>query len=247
MRLPDLDGHRALVTGSSSGIGLATASALIEQGCTVHGLDVGPAPTQLSHGYTHVRCDLREDTEIAAAVAEMMRGGAIDHVVNIAGIDPLVSLAEGGESHWDHIVDLDLKAYYLIIHHSLAGLRAGRGRSIVNVSSVNYRLGVPKRSIYAAAKAGILGLTRGLARELGAENIRINTVTPGWVFTERQREEYFVGDKAAKHLDYLHRVQSLSLHIDPSDIAWHILFYLSSITRASTGHNCVVDAGWLLE
>ncbi|RFC43135.1 MAG: NAD(P)-dependent dehydrogenase, partial [Verrucomicrobia bacterium] len=83
--------------------------------------------------------------------------------------------------------------------------------------------------------------------ELGAEGIRLNTVTPGWIFTERQVGEYFVGPKAKKHLAYLAGVQSLPLKITAGDVANHILFYLSDASRASTGHNCVVDGGWLLE
>jgi NAD(P)-dependent dehydrogenase (short-subunit alcohol dehydrogenase family) len=117
----------------------------------------------------------------------------------------------------------------------------------VNISSINYRLGVVGRSIYSTTKAGILGLTTGLARELGREGIRINTTTPGWVFTERQVEEYFGAPDAEKHLGTLRERQALPLHIEPADVANHILFYLSNVSRASTGHNCVVDGGWLLE
>jgi NAD(P)-dependent dehydrogenase (short-subunit alcohol dehydrogenase family) len=118
----------------------------------------------------------------------------------------------------------------------------------VNVSSIGNRLGVPKRSIYAVSKAGILGLTTGLARELGAEGIRINTVSPGWVFTPGQVAEYFSaeGDRE-KYLAYLKQVQALDIQITAQDIAQHILFYLSEVSAASTGHNCVVDGGWLLE
>ncbi len=247
MRLPDLEGRRALVTGTSGGIGKAVARALLAQGCSVHGLDIGPDPSDLGAGYTHHRCDLSDAAALRAAASAACGDSALDHLVNVAGIDPLHSLAEGGEREWDRVLDLDLKAYYLLIHHCLEPLKRGAGKSIVNVSSINYRLGVPKRSIYAAAKAGILGLTRGLARELGADGIRINTVSPGWVFTERQRDEHFSGAAGVEKLAYLHRVQSLALHIEPVDIATHILFYLSSASRASTGHNCVVDAGWLLE
>ncbi|MEO6845435.1 MAG: SDR family oxidoreductase, partial [Ginsengibacter sp.] len=170
-----------------------------------------------------------------------------DGVVNVAGIDSKFALADGDERAWQKLVDLNLRAYYLVIRASAPLLRRGRGKAIVNVSSINYRLGVPKRSIYSVTKAGILGLTTGLARELGREGIRINTVTPGWIFTERQVKEYFSGAKAAQHLAYLAGVQSLSLKISATDVANHILFYLSDASRASTGHNCVVDGGWLLE
>jgi len=238
----DFRGRTALVTGSAAGIGRATVEALLAQGATVVGIDVEKA--DFGADYRHVSCDLRDPAAIDAAIGALP---AINHVVNVAGIDPLIPLAAGDANAWDKVIDLDLRAYYLVIRAAMPALLKGSGRSIVNVSSINYRLGVPKRSIYSAAKAGILGLTRGLARELGAEGVRINTVSPGWVFTERQEAEYFSGVDAAKHLDYLHRVQALTHHVSPADIAAHILFYLSDASRASTGHNCVVDAGWLLE
>jgi NAD(P)-dependent dehydrogenase (short-subunit alcohol dehydrogenase family) len=117
----------------------------------------------------------------------------------------------------------------------------------VNVSSINYRLRIVGRSIYSTTKAGILALTTGLARELGRARIRIITIAPGWVFTERQVEEYFGTPDAEEHLGTLCERQALPLHIEPADVANHILFYLSNVGRASTGHNCVVDGGWLLE
>jgi NAD(P)-dependent dehydrogenase (short-subunit alcohol dehydrogenase family) len=247
MRLADLDGHRAVVSGAAGGIGLAITRALLDQGCAVWGVDVAEAPAR-GERYRHSRCDLSDGASIARTMDEISREWPqLDHLVNVAGIDPLLSLADGGEAEWDRIVDIDLRAYYLLIRAAAPLLKHGDGRSIVNLSSINYRLGVPKRSIYSTAKAGIIGLTHGLARELGKDGIRINCVSPGWVFTERQRREYFEGPEAAKHLEHLHRVQSLPLHIAAEDIASHVLFYLSSASRASTGHNCVVDAGWLLE
>lgn len=247
LRLPDLRGKIALVTGASAGIGRATVDALLANGATCFGLALD-RPAIRSPKFHFIACDLTDPEEISAAVAAVKRKTKrLDHVVNVAGIDPKHSLAEGDAARWDKIVDLNLRAYYLVIRECLDLLRAGTGRAVVNVSSINYRLGLPGRSIYSATKAGILGLTTGLARELGAEGIRINTVTPGWIFTERQMADYFTGPSAAKHLAYLEKVQSISLRIQPADIANHILFYLSAASRASTGHNCVVDGGWLLE
>ena len=107
---------------------------------------------------------------------------------------------------------------------------------------------MPRRSLYSISKAGILGLTTGLARELGSEGIRINSVSPGWVFTERQIREYFTEPKERKkNLATLEARQAINCQITPQDVANHVLFYLSEASQASTGHNCVVDAGWLLE
>lgn len=247
IRLPDLAGRVALVTGASSGIGRATAELLLANGVIVHGVSHNEAPVEHASFHAHV-CDLRDAVAIKQTVSAIAAGSPhLDYVVNVAGIDPKVSLDEGDSTQWDEIADTNLRAYYLVLHETVALLRRGQGRAVVNVSSINYRLGVPKRAIYAATKAGILGLTTGLARELGRDGIRINTVTPGWVFTPNQVREYFNGAEAEKNLAYLASVQSLRVKINATDIANHILFYLSEVSRASTGHNCVVDAGWTLE
>jgi NAD(P)-dependent dehydrogenase (short-subunit alcohol dehydrogenase family) len=245
--LPDLKDKTAIVTGTSMGIGKATAALLLENGARVFGLSRGDK--EWKHpGFSHIACDLSDAASIASAFKKISENTAgIDYVVNVAGVDPKYTLDEVTVEQWDHLLDLNLRAYYLVIKHALPLLRLGKGRSVVNVSSINYRLGIPGRAAYSASKAGILGLTTGLSRELGRENIRINTVTPGWVFTERQIEEYFDGDDAQKHLAYLAQQQSVKLKITASDAANHILFYLSDVSRASTGHNCVVDGGWLLE
>ena len=247
IRLADLRGKTAVVTGASAGIGRSTVEALLENGATCFGL--ARRPGAIDHpGFRPVPCNLGDAGAIAQAFAAIRAATShLDYVVNVAGIDPKIPLAEADAGRWQEIVDLNLRAYYLVIRESAPLLRLGTGRAIVNVSSINYRLGLPGRAIYSATKAGILGLTTGLARELGADGIRINTVTPGWVFTERQVDEYFTGAAAAKHLEHLAKVQALPLQIQAADVANHILFYLSDVSRASTGHNCVVDGGWILE
>lgn len=170
--------------------------------------------------------------------------------MNVAGVDPLISIEEGNEKSWDEIVNINLRGYYFCIRSSLAMLRKGDGKSIVNMSSINYKLGVPGRSIYSATKTGIIGLTAGLARELGKYEIRINCISSGWVFTERQKKEYFDTKNKSrdkKYLDNLFSMQSLKIKIQPEDIANHIIFLLSNSSRATTGHNLIVDGGWLLE
>lgn len=248
IHLPDLRGGTALVTGASRGIGQAVVEALAALEVRCYGLTRGGLPPNLPPHVVSVPCDLGDAAAIKRAVAVVAaETESLDYLVNVAGVDPKYSLEEGTVEVWDEIVDLNLRAYYLLIRACLPLLRRGRGRAIVNVSSINYRLGIVGRSIYSTTKAGILGLTTGLARELGREGIRINTVTPGWIFTERQVAEYFATPDAGKHLATLGEKQALPLHIQPMDIANHILFYLSTVSRASTGHNCVVDGGWLLE
>jgi len=245
--LPDLQGKTAVVTGVSMGIGRATAERLLENGARVVGL------SRVADRWTHpgllgLSCDLSDAGAVEAAFREVaLRVERLDYVVNVAGADPKYPIDTITLGEWDRLVDLNLRAYYFVIKGALPLLRRGRGKSVVNVSSINYRLGVPGRAPYSATKAGILGLTTGLSRELGREGIRVNTVSPGWVFTERQIEEYFEGPQAPKFLEHLARHQAIRLKMSAGDVANHVVFYLSEVSRASTGHNCVVDAGWLLE
>jgi NAD(P)-dependent dehydrogenase (short-subunit alcohol dehydrogenase family) len=245
--LPDLQGRTAVVTGVSTGIGRAAAELLLENGARVVGLS-RTADSWTHPGLLGLSCDLSDAAAVEAAFREIaLRMEQLDYVVNVAGADPKYPIDAITIAEWDRLVDLNLRAYYFVIKGALPLLRRGRGRSVVNVSSINYRLGVTGHAPYSATKAGILGLTTGLSRELGREGIRVNTVSPGWVFTERQIEEPAEGPQASRLLEHLAQHQAIRIKMSALDVANHIVFYLSEVSRASTGHNCVVDAGWLLE
>lgn len=164
IRLPDLRGKTALVTGASSGIGKATVDLLLENGVRVFG--ISRDPLRGGHpDFLHSECDLSDPHGSETAFREIAnRTERLDYVVNVAGIDPKHAVDETTVAQWDQVLNLNLRAYYFVIQAALPLLRRGTGRSIVNVSSINYRLGVPGRSAYSASKAGILGLTTGLSR-----------------------------------------------------------------------------------
>lgn len=259
LRLLDLAGRCALVTGASNGIGRAVALALARQGCAVSALDLAPpaaaaddtdAAVGAGGSITFVRCDVSQSEAVDAAVAQVRDSchGALDYLVNVAGIDPKVSLEDGDAAAWDRVLDTNLRSQYLLIRRAAPLLERGRGKAIVNVSSLSAYLGVRRRAIYSASKAGVFGLTTGLARELGDRGIRINSVAPGWVFTPRQVSEYFAGAEREGNEAYLDSVQSLrGKRIAPDEIAAPILFLLSEASGAITGSNIMADGGWRLQ
>ena len=243
---PDLMGKRFLVTGASQGIGRTVVKFLLKQGGSVVG--IANEPAEYGENYLHVTCDL-SDAEILRQSMHDICKEPLDGLINIAGIDPKIPLTDATLAAWHRVIDLDLRAYHLTIHHALSAIKLGTLKSIVNMGSINHQLGVPERGLYTVAKCGIIGLSRGLTRELGRDGIRINTISPGWVLTDRQRQEYFPDTEQGKALleDLFTQKQSLRLEIQTEDIAAHVLFYLSGVSRASTGHNCVVDGGWILQ
>lgn len=255
IRLADLAGRRALVTGASAGIGRAVATALSAQGAHVVGLDVNAplavaASAAATGAISHYPCDLRDAASVSSCVAAAVAasGGALDYVVNVAGADSFYSLAEGGAEPYEAVMGLNLRAPYLVLVAASAALDAGVGKAVVNVSSINARLGIPRRTLYTSAKGGVQSLTRGLSRELGARGIRVNTVSPGWVMTDTQRRAVFDTPAGPAAEAFLSSVQSLpAKRITADDVAASILFLLSNASGAVTGSNLVVDAGWTLE
>ena len=160
IQFDDFQDRLAVVTGATQGIGRATCRMLLDQGARVIGLARGESRFEDDARYTHLRCDLADAAAIEAAFDRVAaEHDALDYVVNVAGYDPKFTLEEGDADHWDALVNLNLRGYYLVIRRAVPLLRRGLGKAIVNVSSINYRLGLPKRSIYSTTKAGILGLT----------------------------------------------------------------------------------------
>lgn len=185
-----LSGHRAVVTGGASGIGAAIATRLVAEGCRVALLDSDqPAADRMATTLSAageviaVRCDVRSAADVAAAVDEVVAAfGGIEILVNNAGILGLVRpLAEYPEDDFVRVVDIDLLGTYRVSHAVLPHmLAAGTGR-IVNIASISGKEGNAMMTAYAAAKAGVVGLTKSLGKELARTGIVVNCITPGGV------------------------------------------------------------------
>ncbi len=246
---PGLADKVVLVTGGATGIGADIVRAFAGQGARVAFLDIqdtpaaklvadleaaGPAPLFL-------RCDLTDLAALAAAAAAVGdRIGPVSVLVNNAADDTRHRLDELTPENWDRAQAVNLRPQFFAAQAVAPGMRAAGGGAIVNLSSIAWRLGVDGLDAYGAAKAGILGLTRSLARALGPDGIRVNAVEPGAVMTDRQRRLWYPTPESVAAMVAR---QTLRQPLLGSDIARAVLFLASDEARMITGQSLIVDAG----
>ena len=240
MIIPDLQSKIALVTGGANGIGAATVRALHGQGACVFFCDLdakagAELARELGERATFAKVDLGKEREIVRWIGKV---GRIDILINNAAKDPRIELEKTTVAAWDRLFATNLRAYFLTCREAVSHMP--RGSAIINLASIVFHQAPPKMSAYVATKGGVLGFTRSLARELGPRRIRVNTVSPGWVMTERQLREYVTA--ATKKTIF--RAQCIPDLIQPEEIAEVILFLASDASRAITGQEILADRGW---
>jgi NAD(P)-dependent dehydrogenase (short-subunit alcohol dehydrogenase family) len=234
-QLYDLRGKAAVVTGGSRGIGRAIAQALLDRGAEVHLFDILDQDPEPLTGFSYHRVDISDPAAVKAAVAQLPPHTTL--LVNNAGITRDRSLIKMDDSEWQSVIDINLSGAFHMIR-ALAPLmrEAGQGR-IVNITSINGIRGKFGQSNYSAAKAGLIGLTKTAARELGAKGITVNAIAPGMVMTEMaQQLPPAAIDKAQSEA----LLPELAL---PEDIANAVVFLVSDAARMITGEVIRVDAG----
>ncbi|AKC87482.1 SDR family NAD(P)-dependent oxidoreductase [Pseudoxanthomonas suwonensis] len=247
---PHLAGRRVFVTGGGSGIGAALVEAFARQRAQVAFVDVAVEASDAlverlaAAGHPrpwHRRCDVTDVAALQQAIAEAAAELGDFHVlVNNVGSDDRHALDEVTPEYWDRCVAVNQRPAFFAIQAVLPGMRRLGSGAIVNLGSNGWRIRNDGYPVYATAKSSVNGLTRGLARELGAQRIRINVVTPGWVMTERQVTLWL--DEAGEC--EIQRNQCLPDKVQPDDIAAMVLFLASDQARAITAQEFVVDAGW---
>lgn len=240
---PSLKGKRALVTGGGSGIGEGIVDALSRQGSQVVFLDVCEQPSRALAERTGARFECVDLTDTASAQA-MIRGmveegGAFDILVNNAANDDRHSIEDVTEEYWNDRFNVNLKHIFFCSQAVIPGMRSNGGGAIINLGSISWHLALPDLVLYQTAKAAIEGMTRAFARDLGADNIRVNCVVPGNVRTPRQLQWYTPEGEAE-----IVAAQCLKGRLVPSDIASMVMFLASDDARLITGHEYFVDAGW---
>jgi NAD(P)-dependent dehydrogenase (short-subunit alcohol dehydrogenase family) len=246
---PSLSGKTVVITGGGSGIGASMVEAFAQQGARVFFLDVAEddslALQESLRGSAHPpvfhRCDLRSADAIQNtfnAIAEA--AGPIEILVNNAGNDDRHEIEAVTPAYWDERIAVNLRHQFFCAQAVAAGMRKlGRG-VILNLGSVSWHLALPNLAIYMTAKAGIEGLTRGLARDLGDAGIRVNCIIPGAIRTPRQMELWQSPESEAKVV----ASQCLRLRIEPEHVARMALFLASDDASRCSGRDYFVDAGW---
>ncbi|MEN5170772.1 SDR family oxidoreductase [Brevundimonas pondensis] len=245
---PSLKGRLAVITGGGSGIGAGLVEAFARQGARVVFFDIAEAESRaleasladLSPAPVFKVCDLTQVEALQAALVEVVaHHGPIDILINNAASDDRHALAEVTPAYWDDRIAVNLRHLYFAAQSVAPAMRAqGRG-VILNLGSISWHLGLPDLSIYETAKAGIEGMTRALARELGADGVRVACIVPGNVKTPRQMKWYTPEGEAE-----IVAAQCLKGRIEPRDVAALALFLASDDARFITGHEYFVDAGW---
>ena len=248
---PSLAGKGVLVTGGGSGIGAAHVAAFCAQGARVAFFDIDRAASEaLAAALAEapggpplfIPVDLTDVAALREAIgAAGARLGAIDVLVNNAASDTRHTLDEVDEAYFDDRIAVNLRHLVFAAQAVAPAMKARGSGVIINTGSITWHAAFAGLPLYAMAKAGIEGLSRALARELGPHNIRVNCIVPGWVMTERQLTLWIDDAARAK----IRAAQCLPGLVQPEDIAAMATFLASDASAMCTSQVFVVDGGWI--
>jgi NAD(P)-dependent dehydrogenase (short-subunit alcohol dehydrogenase family) len=246
-----LEGKVAIVTGAARGLGRAFVRVLSGAGARVVAADVSDCSETISAlgtGAIAVRADVTEMTSVEAMAASAREAyGRIDILVNNAA---LYATLKGGrfekidEAEWDAAMRVNVKGIWQCCKAVVPEMRKAGAGSIINIASLAATYGTPFALHYTASKAAVIGLTRGLARELGRDNIRVNAIAPSAVLTEGTRQ--FFGEKYERALQVIAGGQSIQRNLEPGDVAGAVLWLASPQSAFVTGQTIAVDGGTVM-
>lgn len=246
---PSLADVPVVISGGASGIGESLVRHFAAQGARVGFVDIqGEAGERLSeelaasgHTVAFRECDVRDIGAYQAAIGDFAKAhGDALVLVNNAAQDDRHDWADVTPDYWDERMATNLRHGFFAMQAVAPGMiKAGRG-SIINVGSISWMIMVPRLPLYEIAKAAAHGLTRSMARELGGSGIRVNTLVPGWVMTERQLTQWV--DASSERL--IDQSQALPGRVYPDDIARMAMFLASDDSAMITGQQFLVDGGW---
>ena len=249
-RFPSLRDRRVFITGGGSGIGAAMVQGFAAQGARVAFIDVAQGPSdalvQAVRAAGHPApwwraCDVRDIAALQRAIADAAAElGDFHALVNNVASDDRHTLEAVTPQYWEERMAINGRPAFFAIQAVVPGMKRLGGGAIVNLGSTGWQSKSSEYPCYAIAKSSVNGLTRGLAASLGADRIRINTVSPGWVMTERQMKLWLTPDGEQA----LARNQCLPDRLQPEDIASMVMYLASDDARMCTAQEFKVDAGW---
>ncbi|PTE06880.1 SDR family NAD(P)-dependent oxidoreductase [Mesorhizobium helmanticense] len=250
-RFVDLEGASVLITGGGSGIGAALTEGFARQGAKVAFIDIAERPSlaladriekELGRRPLYLKADLRDIEALRASVAMAVEAhGDVTVLVNNAALDDRHAVEDVTVEFWDNNQAINLRPHFFTAQAVVPGMKRAGGGSIINFTSTSFLMNFPDMPAYTAAKAGIVGLTKGLAGNLGADRIRVNAVAPGWVITERQRELWVTEERIAAHV----AKQCIKDVMQADDLVGTVLFLASDASRMLTAQTLIVDGGYL--
>jgi NAD(P)-dependent dehydrogenase (short-subunit alcohol dehydrogenase family) len=235
------------ITGGASGIGAALVEAFTAQNCRVFFVDIDDTSADIlvrklqavGRAPLYRRCDLRDVTQIDSAIDEAVRTfGPIHCLINNAALDDRHQIEEVSVDYWDKCQNINLRPHFFTAQKACESMKANGG-SIINMSSTSFMLKIGGMPAYLTAKAGIVGLTRALARDLGPHDIRVNALLPGWVMTQRQKDLWLTPEAEVELLEG----QCIKRKIEPEDVAKLALFLASSDSEMISAQSLVIDGG----
>lgn len=243
----DIKDSSVFITGGGAGIGAALTEGFLEQGARVAFVQRSDATEFVTamkekHGTAplFLPCDVTNTEALQTAIAQAVEAnGPINTLVNNAAFDQRHKAEELDSAGWDALMHVNLRSQFFAAQSVVSGMKELGGGSIINYSSIAFMRGDGGFPAYVTAKAGIMGMTRGLAREFGPDKIRVNAIMPGWVLTKRQMDLWVSDEALAKHLDQ----QCLKEHLYEPDMVGGTLFLASQTSRMMTGQALVIDGG----
>jgi NAD(P)-dependent dehydrogenase (short-subunit alcohol dehydrogenase family) len=247
---PSLQDKVVLITGGATGIGASMVENFAAQGSQVAFLDVDEAGAAklvesnagAKHAPLFLKCDLTDIAALRSAVHEIeAKLGAINVLVNNAARDDRHKTSDVTPEYWDERMAVNLRHQFFATQAVAPAMTRSGGGSIINMSSISWIIPSTGLPAYITAKAGIVGLTRTLSRELGEANIRVNCVLPGAIMTERQRRLWMTPE----YLADIMKAQALKRELLPEDVARLVLFLAADDSASITGQNFIIDGGWV--
>jgi len=243
---PSLAGKTVVITGGGSGIGEVIVESFVRQKSKVFFLDIAEGEsralaTKLGDGVTYIKCDLTDIQALRNSLADIERkSGPVAVLVNNAANDDRHKIEAVTPEYWEQRINVNLRHLFFASQAVVPGMKKVGGGSIINLGSVSWHTAIPELALYETAKAGIEGMTRAMARDLGEANIRVNCVIPGAIRTPRQMKLWHTPEEEAKILAQ----QCLKQRVDPVHVAAMVLFLASSDAAMCTAHNYWVDGGY---